>query len=117
TVEIKVNDVIVGASYGASAKVVDVILISGSFSTATPGVGVLVLDNVSGTFAVNESLSRSGTTVAKTSAANARVVIPASTSMVGVVYNFGSAEALYFVDRISPTIYRYDGTRIVGIPV
>jgi hypothetical protein len=117
TVEIKVDDVIVGASSGASAKVVDVILTSGSFSTATPGVGILVLDNVSGTFAVDENLSRSGTTVAKASAANARVVIPASTSMVGVVYNFGSAEALYFVDRISLTIYRYDGTRIVGVPV
>ena len=118
--EIKVGDTITGASSGATAKVDDILLVTGAFNPSTPATGVLVISGVNGTFSSGEDIKVGSTVKAKTTDTQAQVQIPPNLNPDGVVYNFkggSGTDNLYFVDGVSKYIYRFDGNKIVATPI
>lgn len=118
TVTVNPGDTITGATSGATATVDEVILVTGAFDATTPGTGVFILSNVTGTFSAGESINVGTTTVAAATDTQAAVVIPPTMDPHSDVYNFGGAKgtnATYFVDRVTDYVYRFDGSRIVAI--
>ncbi len=115
------GDTITGATSGATAVVDEVIITSGAFDATTPAKGVLVISQLTGAFSVGENLDTASNTAAAVVARSEYTPsISLDSDLRFITYNFGGATsqtATYFVDRVAPGVFRYDGNSIVFVPV